>query len=286
MFGRNRGDVALPVEVESPDTSSGPKGGAIGVGTWATQAEFKDIKVTRGGETLFRTDFADGTQGWRLHGGDWKVQDGALRQNSRAENIRAIIGDKSWTDYTYSLKARKLGGAEGFLILFRVQDERAKSWWNIGGWGNQRHAIELGGIVGNEVDGHIETGRWYDIRVELQGDRIKCYLDGKLIHDVRSPNMKSLYASASRVEKNGDVILKVVNVASDAQSTQIKLNGVSKVNGPAQAIVLTSENPTDENTLENPTKVAPVTQNIEVNGPLLRHSFPGNSVTVLRVKTQ
>ena len=47
------------------------------------------------------------------------------RRKSRT-NLRAIAGDKSWKDYTLTLKARKLGGAEGFLILFNVQDENAK----------------------------------------------------------------------------------------------------------------------------------------------------------------
>ena len=56
--------------------------------------------------------------------------------------MRAFAGDKNWRDYTYSLKARKLGGAEGFLIPFLVRDDEAKAWWNIGGWGNIRHAIE------------------------------------------------------------------------------------------------------------------------------------------------
>ncbi len=176
------------------------RGGAIGVGTWLTQAEFKDIKVTKGGPktSLFSCDFAEGTKGWKLLRGDWKAQDGVLRQNSSADNVRAIAGDKSWTDYTYSLKARKLGGAEGFLILFNVRDENRKSWWNLGGWGNQRHAIEMGGLVGQDVPGSIETGRWYDIRIETSGKTIKCYLDGKLIHDVTPPVLKSLYASASR----------------------------------------------------------------------------------------
>lgn len=286
LFSQHRGEVVLPIAVEAPPTAEGPKGGAVGVGTWLTQAEFKDIKVTRGNETLFACDFADGTKGWKLFGGDWKAQDGALRQNGRAENIRAVAGDKQWTDYTYSLKARKLGGAEGFLILFRVQDERAKSWWNIGGWGNQRHAIEMGGIVGNEVEGRIETGRWYDIRIELKGSSIKCYLDNQIIHDVQSPAMRSLYASATRPPGGGEVILKVVNVAADELAADIKLNGVSKVNGPAQAIVLASGSPTDENTLDNPTKVAPVTKTVDVSGPTFRHVFPGNSVTVLRVKAK
>lgn len=75
MFSVNRGDVVLPMEVDSPTVSSGPKGGAIGVGIWLTQAEFKDIKVTRGDETLFASDFAaHGTEGWKLLSGDWNVQ--------------------------------------------------------------------------------------------------------------------------------------------------------------------------------------------------------------------
>lgn len=284
MFAQNRGDVVLPLTVEAPPTEAGTKGGAIGVGTWLTQAEFKDIKVTRGGETLYSCDFTDGTKGWRLLGdGDWKTEGGVLRQSGRGENIRAVTGDRKWTDYTYSLKARKLGGAEGFLILFRTQRDNEKSWWNLGGWGNQRHAIEMGGIVGNEVNGRIETGRWYDIRIELKGSSIKCYLDDKLIHDVTTPRITSLYASASRDEKTGDVILKVVNVAEGAQEAEIKLNGVSKLGGKAKAIVLTSESSTDENTLEEPTKVVPKTTALSLKTPSFSHAFPGNSLTVFRI---
>ena len=103
---------------------------------------------------------------------------------------------------------------------------------------------------------------------------------------MKTPGIRSLYASASREEKSGEVILKVVNVADNAQTTEIKLDGIIKVNGPAKAIVLTSGNSTDENTLAEPNKVVPVTKTIEVKGPTLQHSFPGNSVTVLRVKAK
>ena len=56
-----------------------------------------------------------------------------LRQDSEAEFIRAVVGDKSWTDYTVSVKARKLAGQEGFLVLFRVNSDEDKCWWNLGG---------------------------------------------------------------------------------------------------------------------------------------------------------
>ena len=285
MFSENRGTQVLETKVESPEVLPTAKSGAIGVGTWRTQAEFKDIRVTRNGETLFSCDFVDGTKGWRTHGGDWSVQDGVLRQQSEAENVRAFAGDKSWKNYTYSLKARKLGGDEGFLIPFLVQDENAKAWWNIGGWGNVRHAIEMDGVIGNEVPGKIETGRWYDIRIEVTSERIKCYLDNALIHDVPYPKSKSLYAVASRGNGGRETILKVVNVSPSALETELKFNG-GKIGSKAVAIELASENPQDENTLEEPMHVAPVTREISCAGTGLRHTFPGNSVTVFRLKSE
>ncbi|HEY5909405.1 MAG TPA: alpha-L-arabinofuranosidase C-terminal domain-containing protein [Verrucomicrobiae bacterium] len=285
LFSENRGDRVLPVTLEVPEVSPKPKAGAIGVGTWRTEAEFKDIKVTRGDETLFSCDFADGTKGWRLHGGDWTVQDGVLRQKSHEDNIRAFAGDKSWTNYTYSLKARKVSGDEGFLIPFLVQDENAKAWWNIGGWGNVRHAIEMEGVIGDEVQGRVETGRWYDIRIEVRGVNIKCYLNDKLVHDVTCPRTKSLYATASREKNGGDLILKVVNASPDAQETEIKLTG-ARLGGTAKLTVLTSNDPQDENTLEQPTRVSPVEKTVSCAGSGLRHSFPGNSVTILRARVR
>jgi alpha-L-arabinofuranosidase len=285
MFSENCGDVVLPVTVTAPEVTPAAKSGAIGVGTWLTQAEFKDIKVTRGDETLFTCDFTDGTKGWKLRGGDWAVEAGTLHQKALAENVRAFAGDKAWNNYTYSLKARKLGGAEGFLIPFLVEDENAKVWWNIGGWGNTRHAIEMEGITGHDVRGSIETGRWYDIRIEVKDAAVKCFLDGKLIHDVKWQATKPLYATASQAKRANEVILKVVNTSRANLETDLRLEG-AKISPTAKAIVLASDKPEDENTLEQPFKVRPVTLTLKDAGAAFRHTFPANSVTVLRLKLQ
>jgi alpha-L-arabinofuranosidase len=283
MFSVNRGAVTLPVTVEAPEPAPTTRTGAVGVGTWRTQAEFKDLKVTRGGETLFACDFAAGANGWDFHGGAWSVYDGALRQSSLAENARAFVGDSAWTDYTYSLEARKLGGSEGFLIPFLVRDKEAKCWWNLGGWGNTKHAIEMDGVVREDVPGRIETGRWYDIRIEVNGPRIRCYLDGKLVHDSKQQAPAPLYAAASRTADGREVILKVVNVLPTPQEAEISMRG-TKSSRFTEAIVLASESPEDENSLSQPVHVAPVARKLDCAGPRLVYAFPGNSVTVLRCK--
>ena len=285
MFSENRGDVVLPVTVTAPEAAPAAKSGAIGVGTWRTQAEFKDLRVTRGDETLFTCDFTDGTKGWKLRGGDWTVEAGALQQKALAENVRAFAGDKSWNNYTYSLKARKLGGAEGFLIPFLVQDENTRAWWNLGGWGNTRHAIEMEGISGHDVPGNIETGRWYDIRIEVKDATVKCFLDGKLVHDVKWSATKPLYAAASLAKRAHEVILKVVNVSRADQDTDLRLEG-AKVSSTAKVILLASAKPEDENTLDQPLRVRSVALTLSHAGAAFRHTFPANSVTVLRLKLQ
>jgi alpha-L-arabinofuranosidase len=286
LFSQNRGDVILPTTVESPLAETPFRTGAVGLGTWKTRAEFKDLRVTQGDKVLLAPDFTQGLDNWKLlGGGDWHAAGGALRQDSEAEFVRAVIGDKSWTNYVITVKARKLAGQEGFLVLFRVNNDDDKCWWNIGGWNNSQHGIELNETLA-QVPGHIETGRWYDIRVEVKEQNIKCFLDGKLVHDFNQAGLPSLFASATHDQKTGQVILKVVNGNDQAMETEINLQGAKKLAPTGQEIVLTSERPTDENSLAQPTKVAPKTQPLTVPGPSFHRTFPGNSVTVLRIGTQ
>jgi alpha-L-arabinofuranosidase len=286
LFSAHTGSATVPVEVTCSNTEGESIAGQVGVGTWSTQAEFKDIVVTGiDGKVLYSSDFnANAKKGWKFPtGGDWTTADGALRQTSNTNGARAVVGDPQWKNYTLTLKARKLSGHEGFLILFGMQGRATnKSWWNIGGWGNKRHALEAGGIDDASVDGSIETGRWYDIKVEVKGGSVRCSLDGKVIHDVKTPAMKALYASATITKDNDEVIVKAVNVDMNPAAVEIVLDGVTKVNSKAKAWVLTSDDPMAENTIENLTKVVPIETTLRISGNALTHTLPGNSLTVLR----
>src|SRR5262249_55601757 len=111
------------------------------------------------------------------------------------------------------------------------------------------------------------------------------FLDGKLVHDVSYPTLKALYAVASRTRDAREAILKVVNASDEQQDTQIHLNGAT-LGSSATVTTLCSASAQDENSLEQPTKVAPVTRDLSCGGSDLKLSFPGNSVTVVRMRIQ
>ncbi len=287
LFAEHRGTVTLPTVVESGSVEEPLPHGGIGLGTWNTAAEFRDVKVTApDGRVLLASDFGRDSAGWRaLGGGRWSVQDGAFRQSAAdREFVRALAGDRSWTDYTLELKARKIAGREGFLILFHNAEDEDRIWWNLGGWENQRHGVEIGSTL-DPKSGRIETGRWYDLKVEIRGLDVKCWLDGALVHDLHRTRrmLKTVFASATRDAATGDTILKVVNGAATPADVEIDLAGAGPLARRGQAIVLTSGNPKDENTLDEPTRVAPRTEALELEGARWTRSFPGNSFTVLRI---
>ncbi|MCX7048909.1 MAG: DUF1080 domain-containing protein [Candidatus Sumerlaeota bacterium] len=295
MLAQQRGDVALSSTLECGHEQASLKieKGGIGLGTWNTQAEFKDVKVTQSDKVLLSSNFSKDSKGWRVVSGDWKVADGAFRQSSDERGAHVTAGDKNWTDYTMTLKARKTGGAEGFLIMFRVADDRNWNWLNLGGWGNKTHGIERtlnGGKrrLSPDAPGTIETGRWYDITIDVKGARIECSLDGKKIiastSAAEAQTMPIMDAIAHRLEKTGEIILKVVNFSGEASKTAIRLKGIGEIAPEGAVTVLASKSLSDENTVDEPTKVAPVTKKAMGLGQNFDYTFDPYSLTILRLQ--
>ena len=281
LFARNRPDVVVPVTV---DAGNAARSGRFGVGTWLSQAEFKDVKVTApDGKVLFQSDFSRGADGWETHGGSWAAREGALRQDAGGENVRAFIQEGAWGDCTLSLKARKLGGDEGFLVIFQSANTDRPDWWNLGGWGNTAHGLELDGTTQARVPGKIETGRWYDIRIETCGPQVRCLLDGKEVHRAQRTATPSLFVSAGLDRKARELVLHVANPFAQEKAVELEIAGCQPGAAPAKAIVLTSTSPDDENTLDNPAKVAPKETTVALAGPRPTHTFPPHSLTVLRI---
>ncbi len=126
-----------------------------------------------------------------------------------------------------SLKARKISGAEGFIIPVGLADGR-RVQWNVGGWGNRRHAVQVtDAVVGEFTPGSVETGRWYDIRVEVRDRTVRGFLDGVLVQERTLPRIDKVLSIAGRDDKTGDIVIKVVNSAPDAAPMSVVLKGVT-----------------------------------------------------------
>jgi len=284
LFGVNRPTYNVETRV-SAGSQPPAVTGAVGVGTWGTSAEFKDLRVEKDGKVLYESDFTKGTEGWRTESGRWSVTNSVYQQSGRGNGL-AYVGDDTWSDYTLTVRARKLGGLEGFLVVFGRKGGD-KYWWNLGGWGNTQHAIELNqSIVGSGVPGTIETNRWYDLKVELRGQQIRAYLDGKLIHEATSIGVPPLHAIAGRDEATGDLVVKVINAKSEAVTTTLNIKGAGSLGSEAEVTVLTSDRPSDNNSLDNPARVTPVTSKLAITSSQLTREFPPYSFTLLRVKTK
>jgi alpha-L-arabinofuranosidase len=291
FFSRNCGDVVLPLKLDGVTASPSAAGG-IGVGTYQTAAEFKDVRVTRGSENLFSSDFSSEAKGWSTERGSWAVKDDAFQQTDPRAIAWARIGDSAWADYTLTLKARKLNGREGFIIAIRELSANTRVQWNLGGWGNQSHGIQsiLGGQeqIVTQTPGSIESGRWYDLKIELKGAKLDCYLEGKLVQsaEIPVPRVEKIYASAVWDETLGEVILKIVNPGADATEVEINLDGAAKIRGSVAALVLAGNNLNEVNSLDRPRQVSPALSQFNIAGPRFTHGFPRHSLTVLRIKAK
>jgi alpha-N-arabinofuranosidase len=124
-----------------------------------------------------------------MGGGNWSIDGDEVVQSTLATDAHIEFGDPTWTDYEVTLEARKESGAEGFMVLFRVEDSNNFYWLNLGGWGNTQHAIEKevnGGrnTIGSQVPGSVSSGQWYTIRIRCEGSRFRCWLDDDQVLDV------------------------------------------------------------------------------------------------------
>lgn len=87
-------------------------------------------------------------------------------------------------------------------------------------------------------------------------------------------------------EKNNTIIIKAVNLSKDVQKSIIIIDTDKEVLDSATEIILTSQELSDENNYENPTKVSPVTNCIQGVSKKFEYEFNKYSVTILKLKME
>ncbi|MFF5010287.1 alpha-L-arabinofuranosidase C-terminal domain-containing protein [Streptomyces phaeochromogenes] len=150
-------------------------------------------------------------------------------------------------DYTVEVQARKNAGAEGFVIGFGAVDTPDHYLWSLGGWHNRSLTLQrrCDGFVEDldRVPGPIVTGRWYDIRIEVVGSIVRCFLDNGLVHmveDDRTPP-ETFSVSCVRDSATGDLLVKIVNLAPEELVADIRIDGADRVAARATRTVLAGD---------------------------------------------
>jgi alpha-L-arabinofuranosidase len=292
MLSAARADVNLPVQTQlMAAPRRGPAfAGGIGLGTWDTQAEYKDIEVSQEGKVVYRSDLAGGVGGWSFVRGQWSLRDSALAQTGEGAQHLAILNGRSFDTYTLRLRARKLGGYNAFIIPFAVKDTNTCYRAHIGSWWNSHCTIEklTNGydvtdlIEQQKLKRPIETGRWYDIRLEVGKDTVKCWLDDELVMVYREP--VKVFALAGR--KGDDLIIKVVNAAGLPCKGMLHIDGATQIGQTGELTTLSAERADAENSFADPQKYIPVVTPITGIGSDFEKLFPPYSISIIKIKAK
>jgi alpha-L-arabinofuranosidase len=292
MLAENKATINLATSttIASPVVKAPQFKGSIGLATWDTQTEYADIRVIQNGKTVYRSDFKNPTE-WKLTRGDWKPTDSSIIQTANGEQRLAWLPNKTFDTYTLKVKARRLGGVNAFIIPFAVKNDSTQLRAHLGSYWNSHcvfesvtHAYEVTGLTNQQkLDAPIQTGRWYEITLEVGPDTVACYLDGKLLMTYTPPPV--FFAIAGKDSTTGDLIIKTVNAGATPYTTQINLQHAPRVQSQATLIALAAPNGEAENSFTQPRKYVPVTSTITGVNNSFAITFKPYSINIVRVHT-
>lgn len=290
MFSRNRPDVNLETLIQ-PARATEPfrTEGIVGLGTCSTVADFKDFQVTQNGQTVYSTDWKDFPTAWTASNGQWSVSDGTLQQTQADGDAYLWLDGRTFGDCTITLKARKVKGREGFRIFFGSKGEEQYYMADIGSHTNEsvifgeRNADGNVSLFDYRNSTSIHTDRWYDIRIEIEGNTWKCYLDDHLEYAYTYEPLVRHYAVSGYDRATNEVIVKLVNGENTPWPTQIDLANVRSVGAEGKVITLSSSDADAENSFAHPEQVVPVESKLEGVKPSFDWVCPPNACVILRI---
>lgn len=284
MYSNNTGSYTIENKTENFSNSFTPRG-RVGISTWTTAASFYDMKITdnkTGEEILLGEPVSTGY-------GNWQITENGYTQADRAAQAPALLfGTEGMENYTFTLKAKKHSGTEGFLIPVMWTDEYNYFTCNIGGWGNAYSAIqktENGNTFEYSVQNtttYIETDREYEIKVTVEPHKLAVYLDGEMVNFASFK--QNVYSTSSFDAETGDIIIKAVNTSTEPMETHfaIKSDYIAPI---AHVTELSTNDIYALNSVENPKNIAPVYFEAPVSDSF-NYFLPANSFTVFRIHTR
>ena len=260
--------------------------GGIGLGSYATQCEYRDIKIKTADGQVKNVNVGDLSQ----KKGEWKVDGNVIRQTSNQQLTLAQLPQFSSDSYTLELKARKLGGMEGFFVYYGL-DERGMNGYvaNIAGWNNQTTAFQpirrgrTNDVLGRSKHQTVENDKWYDIRLEVTPMAVTLFVDGEQITVAHPAEQTRHFCQTGFDEQTGELVIKVVNGTEQPYRRSFSIDGCAGIL-PTGKIITLSGIATEENSFDQPTKIAPQTALFGHFDKQFSYDFAPMSFTIMRIK--
>lgn len=291
MFNENRPsvNVATAVQVQQPAIKQPQFAGGIGLATWDTKTDYKDIRVIQNGKTVYQSNFLNQAADWDLLRGVWQQKDSALAQTAYGAQQLALLKQHTFGTYTLQLKARKAEGYNAFIIPFGVKDSNRFYRAHIGGWVNKMAVFEKvtkGYEVSNisaavPLTDTIVPGRWYDIELQVGLHTVKCFLNGRLLMSYSEPSR--LFAIAGKDTATGGIIIKLVNAYSETVPAHINIQNAPGFKNRAEWLTLSAPSAEAENSFDHPKAFVPVKTAVAAGSGGLSLKVPPHSINVIRV---
>ena len=150
---------------------------------------FLSTSLSAAGKVLFSDNFSS-MDNWEIAMGGWGAKDNIAECNVGM----AFAGDKNWSDYIYEVDAKSNGSADPVktwlkaYVYLRVRD--AANFYRFGIHGDAQ-IIELAKCENNQWTTVFTypmiaiKNKWYKFKIEAIGERIKCYVDNKLVIEAK-----------------------------------------------------------------------------------------------------
>lgn len=266
----------------------------VGLSSWGTSVVYDNFSIKdTDGNVVYSTQFAspaDYELNWNATGGTWTLSGGTLQQTNTAMYGNCnVCYNLTGEDCVIELDAKKVSGAEGFLIAFSYNDPDNYVWWNIGGWNNTRHAIEqcIDGVKRSlaSAEGSINTGQTYRLKIVKSGNQVYCYIDGVLCHKATLQDSKKIYTTAALNKAEDELIVKLINPNASVQEAALNFKDFECA-GNVSLEVLKSASGNDENIMQNQFVVKPVASEFapqSEDGKGFVYAVPPYSLNILRI---
>jgi alpha-L-arabinofuranosidase len=95
----------------------------------------------------------------------------------------------------------------------------------------------------------------------------------------------TLFFDATRDAKNHAIFVKIVNTSDKPQAVQVDIAAGRQIKDSGQIIELSAANPTDVNSIQEPTKIVPVARKANGLGDNFKRTYPAYSITVVQLET-